>query len=427
MREELLHFIWKYKRLQLNVLATSKNEEVSIVDVGIHNSLSGPDFLNAKITIGGQLWAGNVEIHVKSSDWYAHHHESDPRYNNVILHVVWENDTPVFQQNNTELPTLELKHYVCAGMLAAYKKLFNQRHRSFVNCEKDLAHIDSFVLKHWLERLFFERLEQKSEFITGLLAQSKNDWENVLFLLLLKNFGSKINGDSFLSIGRALHFPLVRKMQDNVFQLESVLFGLAGFLEDNGIVDAYYLELRKEYRYLAHKHRLEHLAVQRPEFFKLRPSNFPTIRLSQLAQLYGAHQNLFSKVIKATSLEEIYSVFNVSATTYWDTRFSFGKPAKRHKKKLSRKFIDLLVINTLLPLKFCHARNIGTDCHEEIIRMMSHLKSEENRIIVNFCAHGLVAQNAMESQSLLQLYNSYCSKNKCLQCAVGTSLLRKKV
>ncbi len=427
MREELLHFIWKYKRLQLETLTTSGKEAVSIVDVGTYNTLSGPDFSNAKINIDGQLWAGNVEIHVKSSDWYAHHHESDPQYNNVILHVVWEDDAQVFRANQTVVPTLELQHYVYPEVLAAYRKLFDQRDRSFINCEKNLRHTDALLLQNWLERLFFERLEQKSGLIMELLAHSKNDWESVLFMLLLKNMGSKINGDSFLSIGRALHFPLVRKMHDKVFKLESVLFGLAGFLEDDRIVDAYYLELRKEYRYLAHKHDLEHLGVQRPEFFKLRPSNFPTVRLSQLACLYGTHQNLFSKVIKATSLEEIYSVFTISATTYWDTHFSFGKPTKRHKKKLSMKFIDLLVINTLLPLKFCHARHTATDCHEELIHMISHLKPEENRIITNFKALGVVGQNAMESQSLIQLYNTYCSKNKCLQCAVGASLLRKKV
>lgn len=425
MREDLLHFIWKYKKLQLKDLSTSENEAISIMDVGRHNHLAGPDFFNARVKIDGQLWGGNVEIHLKSSDWYVHGHEKDTNYHNVILHVVWEDDVGVFRKDGTLLPTLELGNYISGNVLEAYQRLFDKKGINFINCEKDIRDIDSFLLQNWLERLYFERLERKSGLVMELLAQSKNDWEKVLFVLLLKSFGSNINGDPFLSIGQAMHFSTVRKVQHNALQLESILFGLAGFLDDDTIVDEYHIDLRKEYRYLQNKFGLENTSVRQPEFFKLRPPNFPTIRLSQAANLYGKHQNLFSKLMEASDLEQIYTVFDISASTYWDTHFTFGKTSRKSVKKLTKKFIDLIIINTILPLKFCYARHTGVDVNEEIVRIISLLKREQNSVVDNFEAHGVKMSNAMDSQAVLQLYNEYCSKNKCLQCAVGTSLLNR--
>ncbi|MGB5820404.1 MAG: DUF2851 family protein [Saonia sp.] len=425
MQEDLLHFIWKYKRLQLKDLATSKNEAISIVDIGTHNQLAGPDFFNAKVKINDQLWAGNVEIHLKSSDWYTHHHEKDANYNNIILHVVWEDDVSVFRKDNTEVPALELKNYISKNVLEAYQKLFDKKDIRFINCERDIKNVDSFLIQNWLERLYFERLERKSVLVMELLEQSKNDWEKVLFVLLLKNFGSKINGDAFLSIGRALDFSVVRKVSNNDLQLESILFGLAGFLNDGTLVDEYYGQLKNEYAYVQKKFGFNSDEVLKPEFFKLRPSNFPTIRLSQLAKLYEQRQGLFSKLIKANSLAEIYTIFEVSASSYWTDHFTFGKVSGKSNKKLTKKFIDLLVINTILPLKFCYAKYEGTTINEEIVQIITGLKKEENSIVDNFKLHGIQVSNAMESQSILQLYNEYCTKNKCLQCAVGNSLLNR--
>ncbi|MEO0526425.1 MAG: DUF2851 family protein [Bacteroidota bacterium] len=425
MREDMLHFIWKYKKLQLENVYTSKNESIVIEDVGTHNHLAGPDFFNARINIDGQLWAGNVEIHLKSSDWYAHHHEKDSNYNNVILHVVWEDDVSVFRKNNTEIPVLELKKYVSENVLEGYQALLNNKRKVFINCEKDLKYIDSFLMQHWLDRLYLERLERKSELVWELLSLSKNDWEKVLFILLLKNFGSKINADSFLSIGTALDFLIVRKVREHSFRLESILFGIAGLLEDDLIVDEYYIRLKEEYQYQKHKFQIDVRGVQKPGFFKLRPANFPTIRLSQVASLYHTHQNLFSQLISAVSLEEIYKIFDVAASPYWYTHFSFGKISRKSGKKLSKKFIDLIVINTILPLKFCYSKDKGVDVGDEIIKIASELDKEENTVVHSFKNYGFKASNAFESQSILQLYNEYCSKNRCLQCAVGNHLLNR--
>ncbi|WP_339715440.1 DUF2851 family protein [uncultured Kriegella sp.] len=423
MREDLLHFIWKYKKLPLKDLVTSKNEAVVIVDAGRHNHLAGPDFFNAQVRIDEQLWAGNVEIHIKSSDWYAHHHEKDRNYDNVILHVVWEEDVEVFRSDNSEIPTLQLKNYISDRLLGAYQDLFDKKGSRFINCEKDIGQTDAFTIKNWLERLFFERLERKSNVVFTLLEDSKTDWENVFFVLLLKNFGLKINGDAFLSLAKALDFSIVRKLQHDPFQLESVLYGMSHLLDDDTISDEYHMLLKKEYRYLQHKFSLEEERVQKPEFFKLRPPNFPTIRLSQLASLYHKHQNLFSLVIEATTLEEIYTIFDVSASRYWDDHFTFGKSSRKGVKKLTKKFIDLLIVNTILPIKFCYSRHLNEAVDETISSIALALDKEENSVVSNFAAHGVTAENAMESQGILQLYNEYCTKNKCLQCTIGTGLL----
>lgn len=336
-------------------LVTSNNETVVISDVGIHNHLSGPDFFSAKVNIGGQLWAGNVEIHLKSSDWYAHGHEKDTNYNNVILHVVWEDDTEVFRSDNSEIPTLELKKCISTSLLRACKKLFDKKDVSFINCEKNITNIDGFLIKNWLERLYFERLERKSQLILDLLEDSKNDWENVLFSLLLKNFGLKINGEAFLSLANALDFSIVRKLRSDTLEFESALYGMIHLLTDDRITDAYYIQLKKEYKHFKNKFDVKEESVQKPEFFKLRPPNFPTIRLSQLANLYREHQSLFSKIINTSSLVELYQIFDVSASPYWNNHFTFGKESKKSAKKLTKKFIDLLIVNSILPLKFCYA------------------------------------------------------------------------
>ncbi len=425
MREDLLHYIWKYNKLIASRLTTSGRERVVILQSGAHNPLSGPDFFDARIEIGGQLWAGNVEMHVKASDWYAHHHEEDHNYDNVILHVVWDNDVPVFRKDNTEIPTLELRKFIPPKVLENYHHLFDNRNINFINCEKDIQTTNGFILDNWLERLYFERLEEKSRLVLDLLKEAKNDWEHVLFILLLKNFGSKINGEAFLSLGRALDFKVVQKTRSKPLQLESILFGMAGLLDDPVVKDTYFNQLKKEYHYLKRKFNLDGSSVLRPEFFKLRPSNFPTVRLSQFASLYR-RQQLFSDLMESPSREDLYTILKVSANGYWDNHFTFAKVSPGKPKILSPKFMDLLLINTILPLKFCYSKQKGNPLNEELVKIVSELKNEYNNVVAGFKNFGVVACSAKDSQALLQLYNEYCSKNKCLQCAVGIRLLSGK-
>src|SRR5690606_35284588 len=332
---------------------------------------------------------------------------------------------PIFRKDRSEVPTLELKNYIPKPLLDAYHKLFDKSNISFINCERELESIDGFLISNWLERLYFERLERKSNLISGLLEESKYDWERVLFILLLRNFGSRINGDSFFGMARAFNFSVIRKLHGNAFQLESLLFGMAGFLEDDSLVDGYYIDLKKEYGFLKNKFNLKSDGELPPQFYGLRPLNFPTIRLSQLANLYAGHQNLFSQLMEADSVSKIYDLLKVSAGAYWNDHYVFGKISKKSDKRLSKSFIDLIIINTLVPLKFCYGKHLGRETDDQIIEIISSLKKEKNSIVDNFKRHGASLENAMQSQAVLQLYHEYCTKNRVLQCALGASLLQE--
>ena len=421
MKEDFLHYLWKFKKFDALNLKTSNEEEITIINVGQYLELAGPDFFNAQITIGNQKWAGNVEIHLKSSDWYVHHHERDSAYENVILHVVWEHDTEIFRKNNTEIPVLELKKYVEKETVENYQSLISPK--SWVFCEKQLKDIDEFTLKHWQERLFFERLERKSQPIFDLLEQTNQDWEAVLFCLLAKNFGLNTNGEIFLKIAQSIPFSIVRKESFEIENLEALLFGTAGLL-DSEKEDNYFKDLKFRYYYLLHKYQIEKNPIEPVQFFKHRPDNFPTIRLSQLANLYHSQQNLFSKICALNSLKNIYEVFQVSASEYWLNHYQFDKESPKKKKPLSKSFIDLIVINTIIPLQFAYAKSQGKEISEDLIRLLNEVSPEKNAIIDKFSVFGIKAKSAFETQSLLQLKNEYCNKSKCLKCAVGMELLK---
>lgn len=423
MQEDFLHYIWKFKKFDTQNLKTEQGEAILLNTVGLHNFNSGPDFFNAKLTIGEQLWAGNVEIHIKSSDWYLHNHEQDPAYDGVILHVVWEHDTEIFRKNNTVIPTLVLKDHIDFSLLNNYKKLFAKQNR-WIHCENDFAATDDFILTHWLERLYFERLERKADAIESLLKDSKNDWEAVLFKMLAKNFGLKVNGDAFFSLAQSVDFSVIRKTQSSLQSLEGLLFGQANLLSD-AVEDAYFIGLCKEYNFLKQKFQLKGNQVLPLQFFRLRPPNFPTIRLSQLANLYHEHQNLFSKVIELDELDDFYKLFNVSTSVFWETHFTFQKVSKTSKKMITKGFTDLLLINTILPLKFCYAKQKGQGVEASIIKIASKIHSEKNSIIDAFNQLKKISKSAFQSQALIQLKNEYCVKHKCLQCAVGNTLLTK--
>ena len=421
MKEDFLHYLWKFKKFDSLNLRTFNGEEITIVNVGQYLELAGPDFFNAQIIIGKQKWAGNVEIHLKSSDWYVHHHERDEAYENVILHVVWEHDTEIFRSNNTEIPVLELKTYIDAATIANYQYLMVPK--SWIYCEKQLRDIKEFTLKNWQERLFFERLERKSNPIFELLKRTNNDWESVLFCLLAKNFGLNTNGEIFFKIAQTISFSTVRKESFEVENLEALLLGIAGLL-DAEKEDNYFKDLKFRYFYLLHKYQIEKKVFEPVQFFKHRPDNFPTIRLSQLANLYHVQQNLFSVISTLNSVKNSYEVFNVSASEYWQNHYQFDKESPKKKKKLSKSFIDLVIINTIIPLQFAYAKSQGKEISEDLIQLINGVAPEKNTIIDKFGSFGIKAENAFETQSLLQLKNEYCNKSRCLECAFGMELLK---
>lgn len=423
MREDFLHYLWKFKKFRLNNLKSTQGEHILIKTFGEHNVNSGPDFFNAQIKIGDQLWAGNVEIHIKSSDWFLHNHENDKAYDNVILHVVWEDDTQVFRKDNSVIPALELKGLVENEVLYNYKKLFRKQDK-WINCESDFANIDDFILNNWLERLYFERLERKANEINQLLQDTKNNWETVLFRMLMKNFGLNINGESFLSLAHSIDFSIIRKVQSKQHTMEALLFGQAGLLNDD-VEDAYFSGLKQEYYFLKQKFNLQNHSVLPLKFFRLRPLNFPTIRLSQIASLYNKQQGLFSKIIETQAIDGFYELFNLSTSEYWTNHYTFQKISKSNKKVLTKSFINLLLVNTILPIKFAHSKQKGETSENIIMDISNAIKSEKNSVVSAFNNLKQVSKTALQSQALIQLKTQYCSNNRCLQCAVGNTILNK--
>lgn len=422
MKEDFLHHVWQFKKFNTQGLTTVQGEPVQIVNGGQYLQLAGPDFFNAQVIIGGQKWAGNVEIHIKSSDWYLHSHERDANYDNVILHVVWEHDTEVLRKDQSEIPVLELKNHIDTKLLAGYNALASAK--TWIFCEKELETLSSFVVDNWKERLFFERLERKSLPILQLAKETNSDWEAVLFCFLAKNFGLNANGEVFYEIAKSLPFSIVRKESFDAENIEALLFGRAGLL-DVEFEDVYAKNLQSQYAYMVRKYSLEDVFVNSVEYFRHRPDNFPTVRLSQLGQLYHGSQNLFSKIITATTLEELYSIFNVQASVYWQTHYRFDKESPKKRKPLSHSFIDLLIINTVIPFKFAYGRSTGKDNSEELVALMQQLAPEKNAVIDKFKTFKMATQSAYDSQSLLQLKNEYCNHKRCLQCALGLELLKK--
>jgi hypothetical protein len=422
MQEEFLHYVWKYGTFNTLKLKTTLGEDVTIRNLGQHNLNSGPDFFNAQLIIGEQLWAGNLEIHVKSSDWYLHNHEKDKAYDNVILHVVWEHDSDVFRNDSTIIPTLELKQYVDKGLQHRYRELILSK--SWINCEAQFPEVDDFLLSNWLERLYIERLEQKSITIEDFLEKSNNNWEAVLFKLLLKNFGLKINGEAFLSIANSVDYSVIRKLRHNDLEIEALLFGQAGLLQD-AIEDSHFQLLKMKYEFLEGKFKLDRSGMVPVKFFRLRPQNFPTIRLSQFASLYQSRENLFSKIMDVNSLDEFYKILTVGVSEFWKSHYTFLKNSKTSRKQLTKSFIDLLVINTIIPMKFSYAKSQGKSIDEEIFKLIQELKIENNTIVSKFLDYKPFKKNALTSQALLQMKNAYCDKNKCLNCAIGNSLIIK--
>lgn len=422
MKEDFLHFLWRFKKFNFQNLQTTHAESIAVIAFGSYNTLSGPDFSNATIDIGKQRWVGNVEMHLKSSDWFLHGHEKDEAYNNVILHVVWEDDVQVFNTHNQPIPTLVLQPYVAKDVLNQYQQLIFHKY-SFINCERSISEIDLFIFTTWKERLFIERLEEKAMFIQQLLNATQNNWEAVLFWMLMKSFGGNINGESFLSIAQSIDFSIVQKSTHSLVQLESLLFGQAGLLVSE-IPSAYEVELQKEYQFLVAKFRLSQTGVIPPQFFKLRPPNFPTIRLSQLSNLYATHAQLFSNLMSCSSRAQLQEILKVSASEFWKTHYTFQKESKKVPKKLSISFIDLIIINTVIPLQFCYQRFKGSLQTESLLQLATQIPSEKNTVISKFENLTVTSNSAKDSQSLLQLYKQYCSKNKCLQCVVGTKLMK---
>ena len=422
-KEDFLHYLWKFKLFDFQDLHAVGGQTIIINNCGTHNQNEGPDFLYAQVVVGEQLWAGNVEIHLKSSDWYVHKHEMDPNYDSVVLHVVWEYDVPVFLKDNSELPTLQLKNFVDSNILKSYENLIygNQK---WILCEGHIGKTNDFVMDSWLNRLYFERLELKANQIYKMLENTQNDWEAVLFHLLSKSFGMKLNGTAFLDLSQSFEFSLLRKVRSVKGLIENLLFGQAGFLEESK-EDVFFNQLKDEYHFLKRKYNVEPISKSHFHFFRLRPSNFPTLRISQLAVLYECHDNLFSKIIECVTLNDYYELFSVETSDYWKSHYVFGKESKKRVKKTTKAFIDVLLLNAVIPLKYAYLRFLNKINFIELEKLLYEIKPEKNSIIEKFQKEGVKVESSFSSQALLQLKNVYCDHKRCIECTIGLQILKK--
>ena len=430
--EQLLHYTWKHKLYPLKELTTNDGQRVEIVDPGLHNRNSGPDFFNAKIRIGSTMWVGNVEIHDKSSDWYQHGHDKDSRYDNVVLHVAAELDTEVMKSNGEYVPQLQLS--VPDDVLTHYDEL--QKTDEYPPCYKVIPHLSALIIHSWMAALQTERLEQKTEAIRKRAELCNGSWEDAYFVTLARNYGFGINGEVFEQWAYNIPLNAVAHHRDDLFQIEAIFMGQAGLLELDSIPeyyqkdalnDGYFAKLRNEYQYLAHKFSMKPIDFKLWRFLRLRPQNFPHIRISQLANLYYQQKAGLSQLIECETLDELKNVFKSQVTPYWETHYTFGSTSPKNEKHLSYGSINLLMINTAIPMLFAYGRHTTKEvlC-DKAFDFLEQLKAENNHIIRMWQQVGLPVKTAGDSQALIQLKKEYCDKKECLRCRFGYEYLRRK-
>ncbi|WP_417887344.1 DUF2851 family protein [Zunongwangia sp.] len=426
MKEDFLQYVWQFQHFEKMNLKTTHAETLSVLSSGLKNVDEGPDFFNARIVIDDQQWAGNVEIHLKSSDWYAHNHHTDINYDNVILHVVYEHDAEIFRKNEEVIPTLELHNRIPSKVLEKYNFLF-QKNQKWINCQEYFSNFDEFLIQSWLTRLYIDRLEEKSKLIQELLQRSNNNWNAVLFYMLAKSFGLNKNGQSFTSIVESIGFEKIQKLKNSTFQLEALLLGQAGFLDDIENTDSYYLALKNEFDYLLKKYKILHKAAIKPVFFRLRPNNFPTIRLVQLACLYTQNNALFNNFMNSSSVKELKKLFVIKLPSFWETHNTFKSVHNKRTKQLSSNFINLVLINAVIPLQYVYQKQKVIGYNEDFLRLAQSIPIENNSVVKQYQKlKPSVFKNALHSQGLLNLKINFCDKNRCFSCNLGFSFIKGK-
>jgi len=422
MKEQYIAHIWKYRLYQYEHLTTVKNIPLEVIHPGTLNHDSGPDFFNAKIRIGDTLWVGNVEIHQKSSDWEKHGHGKDDAYENVILHLVYEYDKNIYRQDQSLIPTLELKNKITKKIEQNFFYLFNTR--SWIPCEKRIGEVDGFMKSSWLDRVLVERLELKSEQILKQLKASNYDWEEVFYKSVMQSFGLRVNSESFGLLADQLPLSVIGKHRHELFQLESLLFGVAGFLE-NAPEDDYQRELKKEFAFLKQKFDLLSMPKNYWKFSTMRPSNFPSIRLAQVAQLFYKESKLFGAVLNCKNDFEYKELFDLEVSTYWETHYQFGKERQKRQKRFGKNALQVLLINSVVPFLFIYGKEMGNQQIENrALTLLEELPVEKNTIINAWKELNMPAKSAFQSQALLHLKKHYCDKKKCLDCVLGHQLLK---
>lgn len=422
MNEEFLHYIWKFRLFDQLVLQTTAGEPVEIVKVGEHNFDSGPDFFNAKIKVGKTLWAGNVEVHINSSDWKKHFHQKDKAYDNIVLHVVHKADEQLFRKSGEAFPTIEIKNRIDNKI---YQNYLNFKSSSdWIPCEKQINKVPDLIINNTIDRLLLERLERKSTSITESLKLNKNNWEETFYQHFARNFGFKINAEPFELLAKSLPSVVLSKHKNSLLQIEGLLFGQAGLL-DQHYEDKYMQQLQNEYVFLKKKFKLRSIDTHLWKYLRLRPVNFPTVRIAQFANLIFNSSHLFSKIIETENYEKLKIMMNADVSEYWKTHYVIDKVSIFNTKQLGDEAMNNIIINTIVPFLFVYGKQKGEEKYiERALQFLEQIKGEQNSIIKKLEGLNLPIKNAYSTQALLQLKNEYCSKKKCLSCSIGNYLLK---
>ena len=419
--EQLLHYVWKHKIFPLKELKTTTGQQVEVIDTGLANTDAGPGFFNAKLKLDGVLWIGNIEIHERSSDWFKHGHHADAGYNSVILHIASEIDTEISRSNGERIPQIQL---ICPEAVRTnYKELLETD--SYPPCYRIIPSLSPFTAHSWMSALQMERFEQKATLLNERLKRCQGNWEDAFFITLARNFGFGLNGDAFETWAHQLPFRAVDKHRNDLFQIEAIFFGQAGILEDSD-GDGYYLRLKKEYTYLQHKFGLIPMDASLWRFLRLRPTNFPHIRIAQLACLYHRAYGLLSRIMETETLQGVRDILKGGTSEYWLTHYTFGGSSPSRPKTLSNTSLDLLIINTVVTFLYAYGLHKGNRvlC-ARAGSFLEELKAENNYITRMWEQYGMKASNAADSQALIQLKKEYCDKKKCLYCRIGYEYLKR--
>lgn len=424
MKEEFLHYLWKYSLYETSSLIDGDGNPITVISPGEYNRDSGPDFFNARIVIAGTEWAGNVEIHIRASHFNVHGHDRDHAFDNVILHVVAERDIKVYNANNEELLTTEIRYD--PELYRKYIDLVNNP--CAIACRDELEATDSFLLRGWLHSLLIERLQMKSEAVMKIWTATGNDWDETFYRVLSRYFGFRVNTEPFEMLATALPFRIIRKHADNRLQIEALLFGSAGMLEEglfkNALADQYYIDLIREYKVLSAKYSLRPIHGWLWKFCRLRPVNFPTVRLSQLAALLSTAGGLFSRTLVSGEVSQLKDLFGVSASPYWDNHYIFGKESRRSGKHTGDQATDILLINAVIPMIFIYGRtHDDRKLCDRALDLLAGIDPEKNSVIRDWTLAGVVPESAFFTQALLQLTDEYCRKRRCLDCRIGSSVI----
>ena len=425
MPEKLLHYIWKYRLFNFQDLQTTDGVPLQIVLFGEYNALnSGADFENARIVLGKDVLVGNIEIHVNASDWQAHQHQKDAAYNAVVLHVVWQKNKTVYRKDSTEIPQLELKDRVNPELLANYAQLCENENP--LPCHHFLEKVPRFTKQTWLSRLAVERLEAKTQAIALSLAATNNHWEATFYHTLARYFGFKTNQEPFEALAKSIAIEILAKQKHNPTQIEALFFGQSGLLPAPPL-DEYTQELAQEYKFLAAKYDLSPLQTHQWKYARLRPPNFPCIRIAQFAALINQSSHLFSMVLEAKNIAELTQHFSIAPHAYWLNHYQFDVASVEKTKNFGQDATQNLLINVVIPFYYLYGKLREKNyLIDKAIDFLEELPAEKNQLIKTFAPYDFVAKNALQSQAQIQLFNQYCSTKLCLECNIGISVLKNK-